>query len=85
MVTTPRVEQALRNTDRQKYRGMYLDSPQTIGRDTIKKQYNPSKNTKIGYNQTISAPHMHAMCLEIMAPLIKEGSKVLGNLNSQNL
>mmetsp|Transcript_5438 Transcript_5438/g.6606 ORF Transcript_5438/g.6606 Transcript_5438/m.6606 type:complete len:242 (-) Transcript_5438:1818-2543(-) len=31
----------------------------------------------IGYNQTISAPHMHAMCLEILSPLVQEGSKVM--------
>ncbi|KAI8847164.1 protein-L-isoaspartate O-methyltransferase [Chytridium lagenaria] len=31
----------------------------------------------IGYGATISAPHMHAMCLEILEPWLKPGAKVL--------
>jgi protein-L-isoaspartate(D-aspartate) O-methyltransferase len=31
----------------------------------------------IGYNATISAPHMHAYCLEILEPFLNENSKVL--------
>lgn len=31
----------------------------------------------IGYEQTISAPHMHAWCLELLADCMKEGMKVL--------
>jgi protein-L-isoaspartate(D-aspartate) O-methyltransferase len=31
----------------------------------------------IGYNATISAPHMHAMCLELLVSHLKPGSKAL--------
>eukprot|EP00727_Mastigamoeba_balamuthi_P001035 m51a1_g10929 putative aminophospholipid-transporting p-type atpase (1340) ;mRNA; r:131001-137091 len=32
---------------------------------------------QIGHGQTISAPHMHAMCLELLAPLLVPGARVL--------
>eukprot|EP00002_Diphylleia_rotans_P011050 TRINITY_DN2192_c0_g1_i5.p1 TRINITY_DN2192_c0_g1~~TRINITY_DN2192_c0_g1_i5.p1 ORF type:complete len:223 (+),score=48.93 TRINITY_DN2192_c0_g1_i5:58-726(+) len=32
---------------------------------------------RIGMNATISAPHMHAYALELLAPVIKESSKIL--------
>jgi protein-L-isoaspartate(D-aspartate) O-methyltransferase len=32
---------------------------------------------KIGYNATISAPHMHAQCLELLKDVIKDGCKIL--------
>jgi len=31
----------------------------------------------VGYSATISAPHMHAHCLEILLPVLKNGSSVL--------
>ena len=31
----------------------------------------------IGYEATISAPHMHAYCLEWMVPALKPGAKIL--------
>jgi protein-L-isoaspartate(D-aspartate) O-methyltransferase len=31
----------------------------------------------IGFNMTISAPHMHAMMLDLMAPYVRPGSSVL--------
>ena len=32
---------------------------------------------RIGFNATISAPHMHAYCLEWLAPNLVPGAKVL--------
>jgi hypothetical protein len=31
----------------------------------------------IGYGQTISAPHMHATCLELLEPQLRPGARVL--------
>lgn len=59
---TPRVEEAMRAVNRAHY-----------------VRHNPWTDSpqSIGHGQTISAPHMHAMCLELLAPHIKEGSHVL--------
>ena len=33
--------------------------------------------TPSGYGQTISAPHMHVACLEMLEPYLKPGNKAL--------
>jgi len=59
---TQRVEEAMRAVNRAHYI-----------------RHNPWTDSpqSIGHGQTISAPHMHAMCLELLAPHIKDGSHVL--------
>jgi len=58
------VEHAMRATDR----GKYCRSTQDAYVDSPQ---------SIGHNVTISAPHMHAYCLELMKDHLKPGAKVL--------
>jgi len=64
LISSPRVEQAMRSIDRKNYclpgADPYEDSPQGIG-----------------YNVTISAPHMHAWCLELLEKNLQPGMRVL--------
>jgi len=64
IVSSDRVEAAMRAVDRGKYstdpRQAYEDNPHGIG-----------------HGQTISAPHMHAMCLEVLKDHVVPGAKVL--------
>ena len=56
----PRVIQALRETDR----GYYTDGmPYSYADHPL----------GIGLDQTISAPHMHAMCMELLEPALPAG------------
>ena len=66
LLTTPRVITAFRQVDRADFL-----SP-LIGGNAYEDapQY-------IDYGATISAPHMHAMCTETLAPSLVEGAKVL--------
>eukprot|EP01063_Lacrimia_lanifica_P006658 TRINITY_DN14173_c0_g1_i1.p2 TRINITY_DN14173_c0_g1~~TRINITY_DN14173_c0_g1_i1.p2 ORF type:complete len:250 (+),score=90.29 TRINITY_DN14173_c0_g1_i1:71-751(+) len=64
VITRPAVEQAMLAVDRQHY----------CRAGTTPYQDAPQP---IGFNQTISAPHMHAMCLEGFAELLKPGMRVL--------
>jgi len=59
------VEHTLRSVDR----GNYAASPSDA--------YSDSPHS-IGHGQTISAPHMHAMCLELLEPYVtRKGARVL--------
>eukprot|EP01119_Soliformovum_irregulare_P010918 TRINITY_DN2690_c0_g1_i2.p1 TRINITY_DN2690_c0_g1~~TRINITY_DN2690_c0_g1_i2.p1 ORF type:complete len:220 (-),score=45.00 TRINITY_DN2690_c0_g1_i2:126-785(-) len=60
--SSSRVEQAMRETDRRIYS------------KTVDYQDRPEP---IGYNATISAPHMHAQCLEWLEDHLQPGMKVL--------
>ena len=62
IVTTSRVEAAMKAVDRANYclHNPYMDSPQSIG-----------------YQATISAPHMHAHALELLKDHLHEGASVL--------
>jgi len=64
IISSDRVEAAMRAVDR----GQYSADPRQAYED------NPHS---IGHGQTISAPHMHAMCLEVLKDHIHPGSKVL--------
>eukprot|EP01090_Pellita_catalonica_P013598 TRINITY_DN3274_c0_g1_i2.p1 TRINITY_DN3274_c0_g1~~TRINITY_DN3274_c0_g1_i2.p1 ORF type:complete len:220 (+),score=24.85 TRINITY_DN3274_c0_g1_i2:29-688(+) len=64
LVTSKRVEEAMKNVDR----GHFSTDMSVAYAD------HPHG---IGYNATISAPHMHAMCLELLKDYCKEGSRVL--------
>lgn len=63
IVRTPKVNQVMRKVDR----GDFCDSYGA---------YDDSPQP-IGYNATISAPHMHAFCLEWLADILKPDNKVL--------
>jgi len=58
------VEQTMKKVDRAKYC------------KEAKSAYEDSPQV-IGYNATISAPHMHAMCLELLKDNLKPGCKAL--------
>ncbi|KAI8819676.1 protein-L-isoaspartateD-aspartate O-methyltransferase [Fimicolochytrium jonesii] len=62
LISSPRVEQAMKAVDRGKYVELdpYEDSPQPIG-----------------YGATISAPHMHASALQYLEPFLREGDHAL--------
>ena len=62
IVTSPRVEKAMKAVDRANYctHNPYMDSPQGIG-----------------FQATISAPHMHAHALELLKDHLQEGASVL--------
>lgn len=64
IVKSARVEAAMRATDRGKY-------------SKRKELAYIDQPHEIGWGQTISAPHMHAHCLELLQNHLKEGSKVL--------
>lgn len=48
----------------------YQDSPQPIGAVLLKYSFLTTHRVA-GYRATISAPHMHAMCLEELLPNLK--------------
>jgi len=58
----PRIETAMLGVDRKNYA-----------------KENPYQNSPqlIGYSVTISAPHMHAMCLQVLANHLKPGMRAL--------
>jgi len=62
IITNPRVEEAMLAVDRGKY---CKHSPYIDAPQTI------------GYSATISAPHMHAYALDLLANQMKEGAKAL--------
>ncbi|GAU92698.1 hypothetical protein RvY_04746 [Ramazzottius varieornatus] len=62
LIRDPRVEQAMLKTDRKNY---CKTNPYTDSPQSI------------GYGVTISAPHMHASALDLMADQLKEGTKAL--------
>lgn len=64
IIQSDRVEQAMRAVDR----GRYSRDPLQAYKD------NPHS---IGHGATISAPHMHAYCLEWLKDVVKPGSRVL--------
>jgi len=64
VINSKRVEEVLRKVDRANYTPPGVDP------------YEDSPQT-LGYGQTISAPHMHAMCLELVEDRIKPGAHVL--------
>jgi len=64
IVKSPRVEAAMRSVDR----GKYSADPRQAYEDTPH---------PIGHHQTISAPHMHAMCLELLQDHLVAGATVL--------
>ena len=63
VVRTPKVNQVMRKVDR----GEFCD---------VKGAYHDSPQP-LGYNATISAPHMHGFCLEWLADSLAPGNKVL--------
>lgn len=63
VVRTPKVNLVMRKVDR----GEFCD---------VSGAYHDSPQP-IGYNATISAPHMHAFCLEWLADRLLPGNKVL--------
>jgi protein-L-isoaspartate(D-aspartate) O-methyltransferase len=66
MITQPRVEEAMLTVDRANY---------TDEREGM----NPyaDKALPIGFNATISAPHMHALGLEFLLPCLTPGTFLL--------
>ncbi|GBF98477.1 hypothetical protein Rsub_11687 [Raphidocelis subcapitata] len=68
LVKTPRVEAALRAVDRKKFVDPAHAPPAESYQDTP---------LPIGYAQTISAPHMHAICLELLEGHLKPGARAL--------
>eukprot|EP00775_Hariotina_reticulata_P012682 gene12682-12811_t len=68
LVTSTRVEAALRAVDRGKYINRAFASLVDAYQD---------HPLAIGEGQTISAPHMHAICLELLEPHLTPGARVL--------
>jgi len=66
IINTPRVEAAMRAVDRKQY----------SAKDAGLLAYKDSPHS-IGHGATISAPHMHAYCLEQLSDLLKPGARVL--------
>jgi protein-L-isoaspartate(D-aspartate) O-methyltransferase len=64
VLSSNRVESAMRKVDR----GYYVGN--------VPGAYNDEPKP-IGFRQTISAPHMHVMALQMLEPFIQPGSKVL--------
>jgi len=64
IIQSANVEEAMRKTDR----GFYVHDISEAYLDTP---------ISIGWNATISAPHMHAHCLELLKDHLKPGAKVL--------
>ncbi|KAA8492382.1 Protein-L-isoaspartate(D-aspartate) O-methyltransferase [Porphyridium purpureum] len=64
IITSPRVQDAMRHVDRGKY------CPQ--GTSPYMDAPQP-----VGYNATISAPHMHASCLELLVEQLQPGKRAL--------
>nr|WCZ58717.1 protein-L-isoaspartate(D-aspartate) O-methyltransferase [Seculamonas ecuadoriensis] len=64
LFTSPRVEAAMLAVDRRHFCAV----DETAYEDAPQ---------PIGYNATISAPHMHAMCLEAMEPYLQPGARCL--------
>ena len=62
---TPKVAQVMKQVDRADF---YPLNPE--------RAYEDCPQT-IGYNVTISAPHMHAFCLEWLKDVLKPGGRVL--------
>jgi len=70
VIKSANVEDAMRKTDR----GFY--SPRESDGKVSKRAYEDAPQP-IGYGATISAPHMHAMCLETLKDNLKPGAKAL--------
>lgn len=68
LVKTARVAEALRSVDRGQYISTALASHAEAYED---------HPLAIGGGQTISAPHMHAICLELLEPYLQPGARVL--------
>ncbi|KAI8465693.1 MAG: protein-L-isoaspartate O-methyltransferase-domain-containing protein [Monoraphidium minutum] len=68
LVKTARVEAALRAVDRQRFIDPNFAPPGDAYQDTP---------LPIGYGQTISAPHMHAICLELLERHLAPGARAL--------
>ena len=66
MIKTDRILQALKSVDRGDF----------VTEDTLQYAYEDSP-MRIGWNATISAPHMHAYCLEWVKDHLSEGAHVL--------
>jgi len=64
VITSKAVADALKKVDR----GNFVLSKSTAYEDSPQ---------SIGYGATISAPHMHAMCIELLLQHLKPGAKVL--------
>jgi len=64
IIKSAQVEEAMRKTDR----GFYVQDKSEAYLDTP---------LSIGWNATISAPHMHAYCLELLKDHLKPGAKAL--------
>ncbi|GBG60989.1 hypothetical protein CBR_g18585 [Chara braunii] len=61
---TPRVAEAMKKIDR----GLFVPADWSAYEDSPQ---------PIGFNATISAPHMHAHCLELLEPYLQPGMRVL--------
>lgn len=69
LLRTPRVIDAFRHVDRGAYcNADFLSAPGEAYED---------RPLPIGNGQTISAPHMHAMCCEALEPSLRPGARVL--------
>eukprot|EP00878_Enallax_costatus_P009350 GHUV01009772.1.p1 GENE.GHUV01009772.1~~GHUV01009772.1.p1 ORF type:complete len:316 (+),score=70.26 GHUV01009772.1:330-1277(+) len=68
LVKSPRVAEALRAVDR----GKYINTAYASRADAYS-----DHPLSIGEGQTISAPHMHAICLELLEKHLKPGARVL--------
>eukprot|EP00929_Paragymnodinium_shiwhaense_P022904 TRINITY_DN14488_c0_g1_i2.p2 TRINITY_DN14488_c0_g1~~TRINITY_DN14488_c0_g1_i2.p2 ORF type:complete len:278 (-),score=41.89 TRINITY_DN14488_c0_g1_i2:287-1120(-) len=73
-VTMPAVAEAMRRVDRAHYvRAELLCRRRT----NLEEDAYYDTPQSIGYSVTISAPHMHAMTLELLAPYLREGAVAL--------
>eukprot|EP00879_Flechtneria_rotunda_P022903 GHRR01024207.1.p1 GENE.GHRR01024207.1~~GHRR01024207.1.p1 ORF type:complete len:307 (+),score=94.57 GHRR01024207.1:298-1218(+) len=68
LVKTARVAEAMRQVDR----GKYINPAFATMADAYQ-----DRPLAIGEGQTISAPHMHAVCLELLEPFLQPGARVL--------
>lgn len=64
VITSDEVAKAMEAVDR----GVFVTEPSSAYVDSP---------MSIGYNATISAPHMHAMCLQLLEKNLKPGMRVL--------
>eukprot|EP00123_Amoebidium_parasiticum_P021240 comp6392_c0_seq1/m.2190 comp6392_c0_seq1/g.2190 ORF comp6392_c0_seq1/g.2190 comp6392_c0_seq1/m.2190 type:complete len:256 (-) comp6392_c0_seq1:87-854(-) len=64
LISSDRVKSAMLGVDRGHYSADHTEA------------YNDNPHS-IGYGATISAPHMHAMCLEVLEPRLQDGATVL--------
>eukprot|EP01090_Pellita_catalonica_P001283 TRINITY_DN10997_c0_g1_i1.p1 TRINITY_DN10997_c0_g1~~TRINITY_DN10997_c0_g1_i1.p1 ORF type:complete len:239 (+),score=29.36 TRINITY_DN10997_c0_g1_i1:127-843(+) len=68
VVKTRRIENVMKAVDR----GLFIE-----GSHTREDLFYKDHAQFIGYNATISAPHMHAMCLELLEDHVNDGDTVL--------